>query len=72
MSGCSDKVRKQLDSVFTINRAECEKTYHHQINELKAFEDERRACLRQRDNIVTEVRLNVEALLLSTISYTLF
>ncbi|KAG0238439.1 hypothetical protein B0O80DRAFT_499794 [Mortierella sp. GBAus27b] len=50
----TDKSRKQLDSVFTINRAETEKTYHLEVGELKALEDERRACLRRRDNIVTE------------------
>ncbi|KAF9180036.1 hypothetical protein BGZ50_006496 [Haplosporangium sp. Z 11] len=49
----ADKVRKQLDSVFTINKAETERNYRQVINELKAFEDERRACLRQRDDIVT-------------------
>ena len=50
-----DKARKQLDSVFTINKGECEKTYRHEINGLKAVEDERRNCLRQRDDVVTVV-----------------
>ncbi|KAF9959999.1 hypothetical protein BGZ72_008198 [Mortierella alpina] len=49
----ADKARKQLDSVFTINKGECEKTYRHEINGLKAVEDERRNCLRQRDDVVT-------------------
>ncbi|KAG0206889.1 hypothetical protein BGX28_001758 [Mortierella sp. GBA30] len=49
----ADKARKQLDSVFTINKSECEKSYRHEINELKNVEDERRACLRQRDDVVT-------------------
>ncbi|ORZ27187.1 hypothetical protein BCR41DRAFT_150897 [Lobosporangium transversale] len=48
-----EKIRKQLDSVFTINKAEFEKSYRHEINELKAVENERRACLRQRDSVVT-------------------
>ncbi|KAG0250120.1 hypothetical protein BG011_008648 [Mortierella polycephala] len=57
----ADKVRKQLDSVFTINKTESERNYHQVINELKAFEDERRACLRQRDDIVTvKYQLNKE------------
>jgi len=54
----SDKARRQLDSVFTINKADCEKAYRREANELKAFEDERRANLRQRDSIVTEVYSN--------------
>ncbi|KAI1306710.1 hypothetical protein EDD11_004686 [Mortierella claussenii] len=49
----SDKARKQLDSVFTINKTECERAYRQEISELKAVEDERRACLRQRDSVVT-------------------
>ncbi|KAG0355438.1 hypothetical protein BGZ54_001167 [Gamsiella multidivaricata] len=49
----ADKTRRQLDSVFTINKSESEKAYRHEINELKAVEDERRVCLRQRDSIVT-------------------
>ncbi|KAF9430945.1 hypothetical protein BGZ94_001691 [Podila epigama] len=49
----ADKARKQLDSVFTRNKAECERIYHKEISQLKAFEDERRACLRKRDDVVT-------------------
>ncbi|KAG0345318.1 hypothetical protein BG004_003793 [Podila humilis] len=49
----SDKIRKQLDSVFTLNKAECERAYHQEISQLKTFEDERRACLRKRDDVVT-------------------
>ncbi|KAF9300563.1 hypothetical protein BGZ74_007742 [Mortierella antarctica] len=49
----TDKIRKQLDSVFTLNKAECERAYHQEINQLKAYEDERRACLRRRDDVVT-------------------
>ncbi|KAG0087540.1 hypothetical protein BGZ93_002301 [Podila epicladia] len=49
----SDKIRKQLDSVFTLNKVECERAYHQEINQLKAYEDERRACLRKRDDVVT-------------------
>jgi len=55
---CSDKGRKQLDSVFTINKAECERAYRQEINGLKALEDERRSCLRQRDDVVTVVCQN--------------
>ncbi|KAF9363260.1 hypothetical protein BGX34_004541 [Mortierella sp. NVP85] len=50
----TEKAKRQLDSVFTINKADCEKAYRREANELKAFEDERRASLRQRDSIVTE------------------
>ncbi|GJJ75065.1 hypothetical protein EMPS_07423 [Entomortierella parvispora] len=49
----TDKGRKQLDSVFTINKAECERAYRQEISGLKALEDERRSCLRQRDDVVT-------------------
>ncbi|KAF9581958.1 hypothetical protein BGW38_000841 [Lunasporangiospora selenospora] len=49
----ADKARKQLDSMFTINKVEHEKAYRQEINQLKALEDERRTCLRNRDNIVT-------------------
>ncbi|KAG0337211.1 hypothetical protein BG000_005682, partial [Podila horticola] len=49
----TDKIRKQLDSVFTLNKAECERSYHHEINQLKMYEDERRTCLRKRDDVVT-------------------
>ncbi|KAF8932438.1 hypothetical protein BGZ47_011390 [Haplosporangium gracile] len=49
----AEKTRKQLDSVFTINKGECEKAYRQEINDLKAYEDERRICLRQRDDVVT-------------------
>ncbi|KAG0308059.1 hypothetical protein BGZ98_009114 [Dissophora globulifera] len=48
-----DKARKQVDSVFTINKSESEKAYQQEINDLKTAEDERRACLRQRDEVVT-------------------
>jgi len=51
----SEKIRKQLDSVFTLNKAETERSYHHEINQLKTYEDERRACLRKRDDVVTMV-----------------
>ncbi|KAF9126200.1 hypothetical protein BGW39_006810 [Mortierella sp. 14UC] len=49
----ADKARKQLDSVFTINKGECERSYHQEINNLKTYEDERRVTLRQRDDVVT-------------------
>ncbi|KAG0035311.1 hypothetical protein BGZ81_009807 [Podila clonocystis] len=49
----TDKIRKQLDSVFTLNKTECDRAYHHEINQLKAYEDERRVCLRKRDDVVT-------------------
>ncbi|KAF9216788.1 hypothetical protein BGZ59_008054 [Podila verticillata] len=49
----TEKIRKQLDSVFTLNKAEVERSYHYEINQLKTCEDERRACLRKRDDVVT-------------------
>ncbi|KAG0053649.1 hypothetical protein BGZ83_000720 [Gryganskiella cystojenkinii] len=49
----ADKGRKQLDSAFTINKTERERAYRQEINELKVLEDERRSCLRQRDDVVT-------------------
>ncbi|KAG0276213.1 hypothetical protein BGZ95_007831 [Linnemannia exigua] len=49
----ADKARKQLDSVFTIHKGECEKSYRQEINDLKTYEDERRISLRQRDDVVT-------------------
>ncbi|KAF9086626.1 hypothetical protein BGX29_001302 [Mortierella sp. GBA35] len=49
----ADKARKQLDSVFTINKGEYEKAYRQEINDLKTYKDERRICLRQRDDVVT-------------------
>ncbi|KAF9537988.1 hypothetical protein EC957_007398 [Mortierella hygrophila] len=49
----AEKTRKQLDSVFTINKGEVEKAYRQEINDIKAYEDERRICLRQRDDVVT-------------------
>ncbi|KAF9572397.1 hypothetical protein EC968_009971 [Mortierella alpina] len=61
----ADKARRQLDSVFTINKAECEKSYHHEISGLKAVEDERRKCLRRRDDVVTlKYRLDKDRVLL--------
>ncbi|KAF9935973.1 hypothetical protein BGZ67_002834 [Mortierella alpina] len=61
----ADKARKQLDSVFTINKGECEKAYRHEINGLKVVEDERRNCLRQRDDVVTvKYRLDKDRVLL--------
>ncbi|KAG0286390.1 hypothetical protein BGZ96_009481 [Linnemannia gamsii] len=51
----AEKTRKQLDSVFTINKGECERTYRQETNDLKTYEDERRICLRQRDDVVTVV-----------------
>ncbi|KAI8601699.1 hypothetical protein EDD21DRAFT_373817 [Dissophora ornata] len=48
-----DKARRQLDSVFTINKVESEKAYHQELDDLKAIENERRICLRQRDSVVT-------------------
>ncbi|KAG9064682.1 hypothetical protein KI688_002940 [Linnemannia hyalina] len=48
-----EKTRKQLDSVFTINKGEVEKAYRQEINDIKTYEDERRICLRQRDDVVT-------------------
>ncbi|KAF9964975.1 hypothetical protein BGZ70_005639 [Mortierella alpina] len=60
-----DKARRQLDSVFTINKAECEKSYRHEISGLKVVEDERRSCLRQRDDVVTvKYRLEKDRVLL--------
>ncbi|KAF9901951.1 hypothetical protein EC991_005469 [Linnemannia zychae] len=49
----ADRARKQLDSVFTINKGECERSYRQEINDLKSFEDERRVTLRKRDDVVT-------------------
>ncbi|KAK3846492.1 MAG: hypothetical protein J3R72DRAFT_433934 [Linnemannia gamsii] len=49
----ADKARKQLDSVFTIHKGECERSYRQEINDLKTYEDERRITLRQRDDVVT-------------------
>ncbi|KAF9280500.1 hypothetical protein BGZ68_007194 [Mortierella alpina] len=61
----ADKARKQLDSVFTINKSECEKIYRHEISRLKEVEDERRNCLRQRDDVVTvKYRLDKDRVLL--------
>ncbi|CAO3566670.1 unnamed protein product [Mortierella alpina] len=61
----ADKSRRQLDSVFTINKAECEKSYRHEISGLRIVEDERRSCLRQRDDVVTvKYRLEKDRVLL--------
>ncbi|KAK5808474.1 hypothetical protein F5H01DRAFT_352156 [Linnemannia elongata] len=49
----AEKTRKHLDSVFTLNKGEVEKAYRQEINDLKTYEDERRTCLRQRDDVVT-------------------
>ncbi|KAF9101559.1 hypothetical protein BGX27_011430 [Mortierella sp. AM989] len=49
-----EKAKKQLGSVFTINKADSWTAYNQEINELKSIEDGRRLCLRQRDVIVTE------------------
>ncbi|KAF9934679.1 hypothetical protein FBU30_001003 [Linnemannia zychae] len=48
-----DKTKKQLESVFTINKSECERIYRQELSDLKTCEDERRLCLRQRDDVVT-------------------
>jgi len=52
----SDKARRQLDSVFTINKVENEMAYRQELHDLKVIEDERRIYLRQRDSVVTVVR----------------
>lgn len=48
--------------MFTINKSEVEKAYRQEINDLKTCEDERRICLRQRDDVVTVVSPGVRLL----------
>ncbi|KAF9204197.1 hypothetical protein BGZ49_005592 [Haplosporangium sp. Z 27] len=50
-----ERAKKQLVSVFNINnKSERAASVDQGTNELKAIENERRICLRQRDEIVTE------------------
>ncbi|KAF9438258.1 hypothetical protein BGZ76_008991 [Entomortierella beljakovae] len=49
-----DKLQMQLSSVFALNKSDLSATLKKETSELKAIEDERRVCLRQRDVIVTE------------------
>ncbi|KAF9397149.1 hypothetical protein BGX21_009176 [Mortierella sp. AD011] len=50
-----DKAKKQLVSVFNINKTDSVAVYERATSDFKVIENERRLCLRQRDEIVTEV-----------------
>ncbi|KAF9356059.1 hypothetical protein BGX26_005780 [Mortierella sp. AD094] len=49
-----EKAKKQLASVFNVNKTDSLAAYNQEASDLKVTENERRICLRQRDEIVTE------------------
>ncbi|KAF9167027.1 hypothetical protein DFQ26_006045 [Actinomortierella ambigua] len=52
--GKTDRMRKQLDWAFTLGKkADMERQYQTELKKVRLLESERRATLRQRDDVVT-------------------